>query len=380
MNPEGPSKPSGAFPFAAAGGSRRSSGDVPVDERPTRAENPAQPESGGNRAGEELPPPPPPAEPPPAYQQLSIKDLARERETAPEAAPAPAPASQPSGEEYFGGYVPPRPERAAASLTGEAHGAPPAPPPPSSSYNTGVPYPDPIEIAPLVTDRIAVPALAGALGAAVFGAMLWAAVMVATGYEIGFLAWGIGGMVGSASYALGGRGGNMGMIAAVLAVVGILGGRLLGFHLALDSLMLGDSDEMVAEMLNMANYEDDQYTAALYAKVSNRDELREFMSETWVSEALTPGAVTQEMIEEFYASGLAEYLEKIHLERPTFDEWKEMAGPVYTTLFTGLLGELDVTAWGLFKESFGPLDLLFLLLGVSTAFGIARRTDYQPVD
>ncbi len=289
-------------------------------------------------------------------------------------------ASPPSGEEFFGGYVPPRRDRAAASPAGVAHGAPPPPPPPGYDPNAGVPFPDTFEAAPLVTDRISVPALAGAIAATIFGAMLWAAVMVATGFEIGFLAWGIGGMIGTASYAFGGRGGNMGMIAALLAVVGILGGRLLGFHLALDSLMLGDSEEMVAEMLNMANYEDDQYTAALYAKVSNRDELREFMSDTWVSAALTPGEVTPEMIEEFYASGLAEYLEKIHLERPTFDEWKEMAKSVYTTHFTGILEQMEVTAWGLFKESFGALDLLFLFLGVSTAFGIARRTDYQPVD
>jgi hypothetical protein len=73
-------------------------------------------------------------------------------------------------------------------------------------------------------------ALAG-LVAAVAGGVAWGLIVRWSGYEVGFVAWGIGFLVGSA-VALGARG-SRGLpyqaAAVVLALLGILIGKYLGF-------------------------------------------------------------------------------------------------------------------------------------------------------
>jgi hypothetical protein len=72
-------------------------------------------------------------------------------------------------------------------------------------------------------------ALAG-LGAAVVGGVAWGLIVKWSGYEIGFAAWGVGFVVGTA-VAFGGQG-LRGKRLQVLAVVLALGGILLGKYLA----------------------------------------------------------------------------------------------------------------------------------------------------
>lgn len=73
-------------------------------------------------------------------------------------------------------------------------------------------------------------ALAG-LVAAVVGGVVWGLIVRWSGYEVGFVAWGIGFLVGSA-VVLGARG-SRGMpyqaAAVVIALAGILIGKYLGF-------------------------------------------------------------------------------------------------------------------------------------------------------
>ena len=71
-------------------------------------------------------------------------------------------------------------------------------------------------------------AIAGGAGAAVIGAAVWAGVTVSTGYQIGWMAIGIGFLVGIMVRFLG-KGLTMpyGVIGAVFALVGCLGGNLL---------------------------------------------------------------------------------------------------------------------------------------------------------
>src|SRR5262249_30930162 len=73
-------------------------------------------------------------------------------------------------------------------------------------------------------------ALAG-LGAAVAGGVGWGLVVKWTGYEIGFAAWGVGLVVGTAVAfgAQGLRGRSFQVLAVVLALVGIVLGKYLAF-------------------------------------------------------------------------------------------------------------------------------------------------------
>ncbi len=67
----------------------------------------------------------------------------------------------------------------------------------------------------------------GGLIAAVIGAGVWAAIAYYTGYEIGWIAWGIGALVGfvAAKAAGDAAGDGLGIVAAVIAVLAILGGK-----------------------------------------------------------------------------------------------------------------------------------------------------------
>jgi hypothetical protein len=73
-------------------------------------------------------------------------------------------------------------------------------------------------------------ALAG-LVAAIVGAVVWGLIVRWTDYEVGFVAWGIGFIVGTAVVlgAQGARGVPLQVIAVVLAVVGVVLGKYLAF-------------------------------------------------------------------------------------------------------------------------------------------------------
>lgn len=86
-------------------------------------------------------------------------------------------------------------------------------------------------------------ALAGAIAAAI-GAIAWAMITVATSYQIGWMAVGVGFLVGYAVRMLGkGLTPLYGMVAAVLAVAGCLAGNVLTTCMLLsreEALPLGD--------------------------------------------------------------------------------------------------------------------------------------------
>ena len=72
-------------------------------------------------------------------------------------------------------------------------------------------------------------ALAG-FGAAIVGAAIWAAITAATGYQIGFMAIGVGFLVGFAVRVIGkGTEPIFGVAGAVLALLGCVLGNLLTF-------------------------------------------------------------------------------------------------------------------------------------------------------
>lgn len=71
-------------------------------------------------------------------------------------------------------------------------------------------------------------ALVGGLGAAAVGAALWAIITVATGWQIGWMAVGVGFLVGFTIRKLGnGKTLVFGIVGAVLALAGCLAGNVL---------------------------------------------------------------------------------------------------------------------------------------------------------
>jgi hypothetical protein len=76
-------------------------------------------------------------------------------------------------------------------------------------------------------------AIGGALVAAVVGGVAWGLIVKLSDYEVGFVAWGIGFLVGTAVVLAtsGAKGRQFQVIAVAFALVGILIGKYLGFAL-----------------------------------------------------------------------------------------------------------------------------------------------------
>jgi phosphate/sulfate permease len=74
-------------------------------------------------------------------------------------------------------------------------------------------------------DSFAIGSLVLPVVAAIVGAFVWQLIAVAFGYELGLVAWGIGGAVGMAAAMAGGRGTGIGIVCSLLALMAIFGGK-----------------------------------------------------------------------------------------------------------------------------------------------------------
>jgi hypothetical protein len=83
-----------------------------------------------------------------------------------------------------------------------------------------------------VTAGSIMPALVGGGLAAVVGGVIWGLIIIATGYEIGFVAWAMGWLTGFAVvlFSKGRRGVPLQAIAVLASVLGILIGKYFTFY------------------------------------------------------------------------------------------------------------------------------------------------------
>jgi hypothetical protein len=91
-------------------------------------------------------------------------------------------------------------------------------------------------------------AVAGGLVAAIVGGIVWALIVKASDYEVGFVAWGIGFLVGTAVVfaTRGAKGRSLQLVAVALALVGILIGKYLSF-----ALVVQDEAETFGESIGL---------------------------------------------------------------------------------------------------------------------------------
>ncbi len=122
-------------------------------------------------------------------------------------------------------------------------------------------------------------AILGAVLGAAIGTCIWGAVAHYTGYEIGYLAWAVGGLVGAGAILWGGQGKSMGVLAACIAVLGILGGKAFSIYLGLKDGIAG------------ALYAELRADAAAYAALPDSTDIRQFMIDHEYTTATAPEAV-----------------------------------------------------------------------------------------
>lgn len=204
-------------------------------------------------------------------------------------------------------------------------------------------------------------ALLGAVGGGAVGAILWATIGVATGLEIGYVAWAVGALVGVGCYALGGRGQAAGTVAAVVALVSIFAGKAL----IVRHLLGSNAVEQVYNLLLPK--------AEAFAAVRSEEEYPAYMVAHEFTEAKRAEDVKPEEVALFKAF-TAPVLEDLGKNRPTVDEWRER--PVVKAGFDQLSS--NSTVFAIVLSCLTPIDLIFLFLGVGTAYRICRQEEAKP--
>lgn len=241
----------------------------------------------------------------------------------------------------------------------------------TATRNKLAPKAEPVEVddeepfVPAVNNPVL--AIVAPVAAALLGAAVWALLIKSTGYEIGYLAWGIGLAIGFACVLFGGRGIVHAALCGVLALLSIVGGQAWGIELvsfddysALDPIF----DEIRQDALPWAKVADKNDDLTVAAFMIRRD----------YSVEVEPEMVPPAAIDEFREMWEPQ-LELLADRTVTFDEWLEQGGlETYGEYFE------IVPLWTRLKEVWGPLDLVFMGLGVITAGGIVMRVRKQAVE
>jgi hypothetical protein len=186
-------------------------------------------------------------------------------------------------------------------------------------------------------------------------------------YELGLVAWGIGGAVGFACALAGGRGSAAGALCAAMALASIIGGKYLAFQTFQDNLMeIMQADEIWSGEDARGWYQEVQVDAELYSQLDGSEAaMRQFMLERNYTEAFAVEDITDEEMANFLEVDAGD-LEWIYASEPGFEEWTQHVQASFTDM------SADLSTMDLVLESLGLIDLLFLFLGLSTAYRLGE--------
>ncbi len=206
-----------------------------------------------------------------------------------------------------------------------------------------------------------------ALLAAAIGALAWGAVTYFSGYEVGYVAWGLGALVGAAMVKFGGRDMACAATAAALTVVGIAGGKLIATHFVVEKEFRAGCAETFTRELHAALQQDAVDFAQLDPNPTD-SELRLFMVEHGFTSAESPQRVQPKEVQEFLSTTAAE-LRSMRSNQPSYESWYAHHVAESRRAFEA---EFSIVQANL--DQLSGFDLLWVFLGVSTAFGIVRRS------
>lgn len=195
---------------------------------------------------------------------------------------------------------------------------------------------------------------------AVVGALVWGGIAHATGYEIGYVAWGIGALIGGLGRGVGGGGQMNGIVCALFALASIFVGKMLAVKWAVDASL----DDFAVEFLTQERYEEQLKDAEDFAEVQSDTEYTAFM----ISHGYTEHETDQEIPDEEYWSFVDDtvpHLQWIHSEQPTISQWRDR----FKEEIKGGLTNEDLAEEA--RSSLGVIDIIFGLLGIGTAYKLA---------
>jgi hypothetical protein len=206
----------------------------------------------------------------------------------------------------------------------------------------------------------------GLLGG-VLGAALWAGVTFVTEYEIGWIAWAVGGIVGYA-VALGNAERlraptAAGALAVIITVVSIVAGKAMAVQ------MMIPSDAEIMEMFAI-DFEDEEYVISYLADEVASEFVSEGRAVEW-PEDVDPGSAAEasDYPADVWAEAVRRWDELGEEGQAEFRLAQEVQARA--NVEANLPAIREAMASGGFFGSFAPMDLIFFGLAMVTAFGLA---------
>lgn len=183
--------------------------------------------------------------------------------------------------------------------------------------------------------------LIGAIVGGIIGAAIWAALIYSMKMQMELIAWGIGGLVGLASFMAGGKGLQNGIICVAVTALAIFGGKMLAAK-SLASKALAESDQ--AAIYDSIVLLQDAYKE----NVNSSNDHKEFIARQ--------GLFGTENLQQVTADHLSTFEEQYvpALEGQSFHEW---AG---------------LNTKGVVGAGFNTRGIVFVILGLLTAFRCGR--------
>lgn len=189
--------------------------------------------------------------------------------------------------------------------------------------------------------------IATALGTAAWGLLAFYAHR-----ELGILAWGIGGLIGFAIVRAGGHGTFLAVCGGALALLSIGSGKQMAFRMSVDQ----EITMLVADMNESAHAERTKDAADWVAlgPSPTPDQVKAF----------TDGHGYEVDDLKAFASEEGPRLRAFAEARPTVEQWREEQKAEIAR---------HVSFVEFLKDDFHPLDIVFVLFGVATAFGMVSK-------
>jgi hypothetical protein len=208
-------------------------------------------------------------------------------------------------------------------------------------------YPPPRQSAP--PSSSVAPAIIGGVLAAVAAAAIWTGVVLLTEYEIGWLAWGVGALVGAVMAKLTPvRGPKLAIYAALLAALGLAIGKVATVRAALptygrDAVL--ENEEFLIGAFALEMKEGERFSPELSVQLASLS-----------SSDSVPDALGQQMFDEARARA----------ENATEEE----RGRVATSFANRVLTVTSLSQQ--FLASLGLFDILWFFLAIGTAWKMMR--------
>lgn len=196
------------------------------------------------------------------------------------------------------------------------------------------------------------------------GAVVWALIASLTGYEIGWLAWGIGAAVGGA-VAWGSEGTPaMGVAAVIISVLAIVGGKYISVEMLLAKEM-DSANEQIAAQMETEEYYISWLADAVVAQIEEAGG-----TVSWPEGADDETTLLQEQYPaEIWGKAQIVWTNMTSEEQDQFKEDVKQQVDENIAMFTA-----GVRKDG-FLASFSLFDGLFFFLAIGTAYKIGSKVD-----